>query len=198
MVAALSHESCSLNGEMIETRGGEVRRLFITLRVRQEDLRLLEETRNEIHRIEKIVIGRAQAGLVSKYDVERIREVYMNKGYLNVQVGLPSIELTEDKQWFIVTFVVEEGEPYTIGEIGFRGNTVFEEAELRSGSDIRVGEVFQRLRAAGVDWKRILTLIGPILQILLSGGGWDQVLAAILALFFPPAPPLTPPPLPGA
>jgi NAD(P)-dependent dehydrogenase (short-subunit alcohol dehydrogenase family) len=29
VVAALSHESCPLNGEMIETRGGEVRRLFM-------------------------------------------------------------------------------------------------------------------------------------------------------------------------
>jgi NAD(P)-dependent dehydrogenase (short-subunit alcohol dehydrogenase family) len=29
VVAALSHESCTLNGEMIETRGGEVRRLFM-------------------------------------------------------------------------------------------------------------------------------------------------------------------------
>lgn len=29
VVAALSHDSCPLNGEMIETRGGEVRRLFM-------------------------------------------------------------------------------------------------------------------------------------------------------------------------
>ncbi|WP_447973305.1 outer membrane protein assembly factor BamA [Nitrospira sp. Kam-Ns4a] len=79
-------------------------------------------------------------------DVERIREVYMNKGYLNVQVGLPSIELTPDKKWFIVTFPIEEGEPYTVGEVGFRGNTVFEDAELRAGSPIQTGEVFQRAK----------------------------------------------------
>lgn len=77
-------------------------------------------------------------------DVERIREVYMNKGYLNVQVGLPTIELTEDKKWFVVTFVIEEGEPYQVGEVGFRGNTVFEEPELRAGTKLHVGDVFQR------------------------------------------------------
>jgi outer membrane protein insertion porin family len=77
-------------------------------------------------------------------DVERIKEVYLNKGYLNIQVGLPTIELTEDKKWFIVTYTIVEGEPYLIGEVGFRGNTVFEEPELRVGSKIVPGEVFQR------------------------------------------------------
>lgn len=79
-------------------------------------------------------------------DVERIREVFMNKGYLNVQVSLPTVELTDDKKWFIVTFTIVEGEPYTVGEIGFRGNTVFEEAELREGMSIKPGDVFQRAK----------------------------------------------------
>ncbi len=77
-------------------------------------------------------------------DVERIREIYMNRGYLNVQVGLPTIELTEDKKWFIVTFAVLEGEPFTVEQIGFRGNTLFEETELREGMKITEGEIFQR------------------------------------------------------
>ncbi|MFO0773115.1 MAG: outer membrane protein assembly factor BamA [Nitrospiraceae bacterium] len=77
-------------------------------------------------------------------DVERIREVYMNKGYLNVQVGLPTIELTEDKKWFDITFAIGEGEPFTVDQIGFRGNTVFEDAELRQGMKITEGEIFQR------------------------------------------------------
>jgi outer membrane protein insertion porin family len=77
-------------------------------------------------------------------DVERIREVYMNKGFLNVQVSQPAIELTEDKKWFIVTFTVVEGEQYTVAEVGVRGNTVYEEPELRSGSKIKVGDIFQR------------------------------------------------------
>ncbi|MES4786336.1 MAG: hypothetical protein C4294_11525 [Nitrospiraceae bacterium] len=76
-------------------------------------------------------------------DAERIREVYMNKGYLNVQISLPTVELTEDKKWFIVTFTIVEGEPYTVGEIGFRGNTVFEEAKLREGMNIKPGDVME-------------------------------------------------------
>ncbi|MGH7216934.1 MAG: outer membrane protein assembly factor BamA [Nitrospiraceae bacterium] len=77
-------------------------------------------------------------------DVERIKEVLLNKGYLNVRVGLPTVELSDEKTWFVVTYAVTEGEPFTIGEIGFRGNTVFEDPELREGLKIKQGEIFQR------------------------------------------------------
>ena len=79
-------------------------------------------------------------------DVERIREVYLNKGYLNVMVSLPQVELSEDKKWFTVTFAIAEGEQYTVADVGFRGNTVFEEAELQANMKIKPGEVFQRAK----------------------------------------------------
>lgn len=79
-------------------------------------------------------------------DVERIREVLLNKGYFNARVSLSSIELTEDKRWFTVTFNIFEGEPFTIGEVGFRGYTVFEDLELREGLKIKQGEIFQRAK----------------------------------------------------
>ena len=77
-------------------------------------------------------------------DVERIKEVLLNKGYLNVRVGVPTVELSDDKKWFVVTYPVMEGEPFTIGEIGFRGNAVFEDPELRQGLKMKEGEIFQR------------------------------------------------------
>ena len=79
-------------------------------------------------------------------DVERVKEVLMNKGYLNAQVGLPNVELTEDKKWFVVTYNVAEGEPFTVSDVGFRGYTVFEDNELREKLKIKDGEVFQRVK----------------------------------------------------
>ncbi len=79
-------------------------------------------------------------------DVERIKEVLLNKGYFNVRVGQPSVELTEDQKWFIVSYHITEGEPFTIGEIGFRGHTVFEDPELREGLRLKEGEIFQRAK----------------------------------------------------
>lgn len=90
------------------------------------------------------------AGLLNKEeipnDVERIKEVYMNKGYLDVQVGMPRIELDAEKKWYTVTFPIVEGEPYTVSRVRFEGNTVFTDEELREGLTIRSGEVFQRAK----------------------------------------------------
>jgi outer membrane protein insertion porin family len=45
-----------------------------------------------------------------------------------------------------VTFTIVEGEPYTVSDVGFRGNTVFEDAELKAGSGVKPGDVFQRAK----------------------------------------------------
>ena len=122
--------------------------------VKKKDLFKLIATREWVP-LYGILLGRlpsifTDAGILKREelgnDVERIKEVYLNKGYLNVQVGLPVVELTEDKKWFTVTFVIVEGDPYTVGEVGFRGNTIYEEAELKAGMKISPGEIFQRAK----------------------------------------------------
>ncbi|NKB81479.1 MAG: outer membrane protein assembly factor BamA [Nitrospirales bacterium] len=77
-------------------------------------------------------------------DAERIKEVYANRGYLDTQVGLPAIELSEDKEWFTVTYPIVEGFPYIINTIQFSGHTVFERQELEKEMVIHPGDVFQR------------------------------------------------------
>ncbi|MDH4193279.1 MAG: outer membrane protein assembly factor BamA [Nitrospirota bacterium] len=79
-------------------------------------------------------------------DVERIKEVYLNKGYLDVQVGMPRVDLDETKEWFTLVFSIVEGEPYIVSQIQYAGNTLFSEAELREGLTIEAGEVFQRAK----------------------------------------------------
>ena len=39
-------------------------------------------------------------------DVERIKEVYMNKGYLDAQVGMPRITLDDTKEWFTLVYPI--------------------------------------------------------------------------------------------
>ena len=79
-------------------------------------------------------------------DVERIKEAYMNRGYLDVQVGMPSIELDESKEWFEVNFPIVEGEPYIVSQVAIKGNTIFTDKELKEGISILPGEVFQRAK----------------------------------------------------
>ncbi|MSR24742.1 MAG: outer membrane protein assembly factor BamA [Nitrospiraceae bacterium] len=92
-------------------------------------------------------------------DAERIRGNYYNKGHLNVQVSAPVVELTEDKKWFTVTFTIVEGDAFTVGEIGYRGNTLFEEEELRAGSKLVSGEIVQVSKVFDEN-KRIKDLYG--------------------------------------
>ena len=79
-------------------------------------------------------------------DVERIKEIYMNKGYLDIQVGMPRIDLDETKEWFTLVFPIVEGEPYIVSQVQYKGNTVFSETELQEGLAIQLGEVFQRVK----------------------------------------------------
>mgnify|MGYP000430432344 CR=1 FL=1 len=79
-------------------------------------------------------------------DVERVKEVYMNKGYLDIQVGMPRIDLDETKEWFTLVFPIVEGEPYIVNQIQYKGNTIFSEKELRDELPIQAGDVFQRIK----------------------------------------------------
>ena len=43
-------------------------------------------------------------------DIERIRDLYYNNGYINVVIGEPKIQLTENKKGMIITIAISEGE----------------------------------------------------------------------------------------
>ncbi|MDD9820019.1 MAG: outer membrane protein assembly factor BamA [Nitrospira sp.] len=77
-------------------------------------------------------------------DVERIKEFYANKGYLDVQIGPPSLDLSDDKEAVTLTFRIIEGHPYTVRTVRYEGTTVFEDEELEQDSFIRPNDVFQR------------------------------------------------------
>ena len=77
-------------------------------------------------------------------DVERIKEYYSNRGYLDVQVGMPTVGLSDDKESATLTFQISEGHPYTVQTIRYEGNTVFEAEELERNSFIHTHDVFQR------------------------------------------------------
>src|SRR3989475_704676 len=76
-----------------------------------------------------------------KDSVERLRLLYEDEGYLNVQVGTPTVELSPDKQWFTVRFPVVEGPQFTYSKISYQGQTIFSESELRAGSKLPPGGV---------------------------------------------------------
>jgi outer membrane protein insertion porin family len=81
---------------------------------------------------------------VLEQDVERVKEFYLDHGYLEVQVGTPRVTLSQDKKWFDIAFPLVEGEQFRVKSIEFSGNTLFNVDELRPLLQIREGEVIKR------------------------------------------------------
>src|SRR5262245_48534597 len=52
-----------------------------------------------------------------EYDRTQLTEFYMNQGYADFRVVSSVAELTPDRRDFYVTFTIEEGQPYTFGDL---------------------------------------------------------------------------------
>lgn len=81
---------------------------------------------------------------VLKNDALLISDYYLNNGYINVKVGEPIVKLNETKTALDVSIGVTEGEQYRIGAIGFKGELIDPEADLRKKLKSEQGEVFNR------------------------------------------------------
>ena len=64
-------------------------------------------------------------------DVERIRDLYFNNGYIKVVIGEPAVRLTEDKKGMTITIPVSEGDQYRVSSISLSGNKVFGDDAIR-------------------------------------------------------------------
>ncbi|HXG31446.1 MAG TPA: outer membrane protein assembly factor BamA [Thermodesulfobacteriota bacterium] len=102
-------------------------------------------------------------GLFKKEEVEndtdRIRVLYLDKGYLDVNVSKPEVEYVEKKKGFVITFRIEEGKQYRVGDIKFGGDLIASEDELTRLLKLKKGKVFSRADLAG-DISKLTTFYG--------------------------------------
>ncbi len=77
-------------------------------------------------------------------DAERLRDFYLNEGYVQVQVGTPRVLPLPDRGGFTVVFPIVEGERYTVDRIRLTGHSIFSTAELTGGLALREGDIFRR------------------------------------------------------
>lgn len=81
---------------------------------------------------------------VMREDVERIRSLYYNNGYIQALVGEPRITLSEDRKDIDILIVVSEGNQFKIREISVRGNKLLSNSEIMDAMTTKQGEVFSR------------------------------------------------------
>lgn len=102
-----------------------------------------------------------------KEDLETIRNLYYNKGYIQVQVDEPVIKqktetkkaestwfpgeerkiyerTTEPKNELVLTINVKEGDQFKVGSVTYKGNVILSDKELDDEVKLKRGDVFSR------------------------------------------------------
>ena len=76
-------------------------------------------------------------------DIEKVSEFYKERGYLDVNISEEDIELQYPKPGkLLVSFKVDEGQQYSVGEVGISGNSIFTVEEIRSSIRLEPGDTF--------------------------------------------------------
>lgn len=76
--------------------------------------------------------------------VDKIRNYYLDHGYIHVQIKSAEAQVTPDRKAVYVTIVVSEGEQYTVSSVDLTGNNVVPYPELRRLITVKPGDVFSR------------------------------------------------------
>jgi outer membrane protein insertion porin family len=75
------------------------------------------------------------------YDQQKLRQFYLTEGYADFRVTSAVAELTPDKEDFIITYVVEEGERYKFGDVTVDSSIRdFDNTKLAAGLTMKKGD----------------------------------------------------------
>lgn len=81
---------------------------------------------------------------VLKNDANRIADLYLNNGYINVKVGEPKVRLLDDKSGLEVSIGITEGDQFKTGNIDFKGDLLESREKLDSMVKLKKGQIFSR------------------------------------------------------
>lgn len=90
--------------------------------------------------------GMSSAGAFKQEAFERdlaiLKLIYWNMGYIQVKVDRPLVTVTPDKKSIYITYHIEEGEQFSIGEVDFSGDLLFDKSELLAVTKIKDNGIF--------------------------------------------------------
>lgn len=79
---------------------------------------------------------------VFERDIAAMGFYYGTMGYVRARFGKPEVTVSPDKKWIYITFYVEEGMQYSVGDIDFNGELLFTREELKEDLKLVKGEIF--------------------------------------------------------
>ncbi len=75
-------------------------------------------------------------------DIQALGFYYGTQGYVRARFGKPEVSVSADKKYIYITFFVEEGNQYFVGNVDFSGELLYTREELREDLKLIPGEVF--------------------------------------------------------
>lgn len=77
-------------------------------------------------------------------DIERLREFYLNHGYINIAVGQPRRIFHNHMKTMEIRFTLTEGDKFRIGSVAVSGNQLFSNKEILKDIALTPPKVFSR------------------------------------------------------
>ncbi|MBF94745.1 MAG: outer membrane protein assembly factor BamA [Myxococcales bacterium] len=75
-------------------------------------------------------------------DSQILEMLYRDRGYLDVKIGTPRVEVTPDKAGLTIEIPIEEGKAYTVGRLGFAGELILPADRLDRVTELKPGALF--------------------------------------------------------
>ena len=81
---------------------------------------------------------------VFQRDLLLLQAFYWDRGYVQVKVGSPLLELSPDKQSMYITITIDEGPQYTLGSVDVQGDLLQPKEFFLGRVSVKPGEIFNR------------------------------------------------------
>lgn len=75
-------------------------------------------------------------------DISAMGFYYGTMGYVRARFGKPEVTVSPDKKWIYITFYVDEGQQYFVGDVDFNGELLFTREELKEDLKLVKGDIF--------------------------------------------------------
>lgn len=85
---------------------------------------------------------------VFQRDIMLIQGYYFDRGYINVKVGEPRMELSPDRRSMYIAIAIEEGQQYRIGNLDVKGELLDSRETYLSRLKAKPGDIFNRTQVA--------------------------------------------------
>ncbi len=78
------------------------------------------------------------------HDLQLLKFLYFNEGYIQVKIDRPQVYVTPDKKGIYITIKVDEGSQFRVGSVEFTGDLLFSTEELNSTIKIKDNKFFSQ------------------------------------------------------